>query len=86
MVGICVALLPSALVPLWQLEQVPWTAAWFTVLTGDHAVLVWQSAQAVVVAMWLALLPVAVVPLWHETQVAVVLAWLKVAGVQPVVL
>ena len=86
MVGICVADLPSALVPLWQLEQVPSTALWLTVRTGDQAVLVWQSSQTEVVAMWLADLPVAVVPLWHETQVPVTLAWLNVAGVQPVVL
>ena len=85
MVGICVAVLPLALVPLWQLEQVPSTSLWFTVFAGLHAVVVWQSAHSVLVLMWVADLPVAFVPLWQEAQVPVALAWLNVAGVQPVV-
>lgn len=59
----CVAGLPEAAVPLWQLAQVPMTSAWLTVLAGDQAVVVWQSAQLVLVAMCVADLPVAVVPL-----------------------
>ncbi len=39
-VAMCVADLPRALVPLWQLEQVPITSAWLTVLTGDQATVV----------------------------------------------
>ena len=55
-------------------------------MAGDHAVEVWQSAQAVLVLMCVADLPAALVPLWHDEQVAVMLAWLKVAGVQPLTL
>ena len=77
--------MPLALVPLWQLEQVPITSVWATVRTGDQALVVWQLAQAVVLPMWVADLPVALVPLWQLTQVPVALAWLKLAGVQAVV-
>ena len=55
-------------------------------MAGDHAVEVWQSAQAVLVLICVADLPVAVVPLWQLEQVAVTLLWLNVAGVQPLVL
>ena len=35
-------------------------------LAGVQAVVVWQSSQAVLVAIWLLDLPVALVPLWQE--------------------
>ena len=81
----CVGVLPGALVPLWQLLQVPITSVWATVRTGDQALVVWQLAQAVVVLMCVADLPVALVPLWQLTQVPVTFEWLKLAGVHAVV-
>ena len=62
-VWIWVAVLPCALVPLWQLEQVPSTLAWLTVRTGDQALEVWQSSQRLLVEICVADLPVALVPL-----------------------
>ena len=85
-VGMWVAVLPSALVPLWQLEQVPFASAWLNVLTGDQAVVVWQFSQTLLVERWVADFPVAEVPLWQLAQVPDTLAWLNVAGVQPLVL
>ena len=79
------ALLPVALVPLWQLVQVVavvnvlWSA-----LAPVHVVLdLWQLSQLDVVARWLAVLPVAVVPLWQVEQpvLTATLAW-NLAGVQ----
>ena len=37
--------LPVAVVPLWQLEQVPMTWAWSTRVAGFHAVVAWQASQ-----------------------------------------
>ena len=62
-VAMCVGVLPSALVPLWQLEQVPLASVWLKVRTGDQAVVVWQFSQAVLVERCVADLPVALVPL-----------------------
>ena len=50
-VGMCVAGLPAAVVPLWQLAQVPSTSTWSTLRAGFHAVVVWQAAQLLVVVM-----------------------------------
>jgi hypothetical protein len=38
-----------AMVPLWQLWQVPRTSAWSTRTTGRQAVLAWQFSQVLVV-------------------------------------
>ena len=62
-VAMCVGVLPSALVPLWQLEQVPFASVWLNVLTGDQAVVVWQFSQTLLVERWVADFPVAEVPL-----------------------
>ena len=81
------ALLPVALVPLWQLVQVVaevnvlWSA-----LAPVHVVLdLWQLSQLAVVERWLAVLPVATVPLWQVEQpvLTATLAW-NFAGVQAV--
>ena len=58
----CVALLPVALVPLWQLKQVPVMPLWLKV-AGIQAVVRWQSSQVLLVERCVALLPVAFVPL-----------------------
>ena len=60
--GIWPGCLPVAVVPLWQLEQVPVTALW-SKRAGTQALVVWQSSQALVELTWVACLPVAVVPL-----------------------
>ena len=69
-VVICVADLPVACVPLWQLEQLPLIPAWLK-LAGVQAEVEWQSLHCAVVAMWLAGLPAALLPLWHDEQVPV---------------
>jgi len=72
------AVLPRALVPLWQLAQVPGaTLAWLNA-AGSQAVVRWQESQDAVVTMWLGVLPFAREPLWQEAQDPVAMAtWLK---------
>ena len=84
-VAIWVAGLPSAVVPLWQDEQVPLTWLWSTLRGGLQTLVVWQASQALVVVMWVADLPVAWVPLWQLEQLPLIPAWLKLAGVQALV-
>ena len=50
-VAMWVADLPIATDPLWQLEQVPTTSLWLTVLAGVQAGGVWQAVQLVLVLM-----------------------------------
>ena len=55
--------LPVAVVPLWQVEQVPGaTPVWLNV-AGDHALVLWQVSQALEVGMCVAGLPLAILPL-----------------------
>ena len=58
LVVICVAFLPVACVPLWQLTQLPVTPLWLNV-AGRQAVLVWQVSQLLLEVMCVAFLPVA---------------------------
>jgi len=55
--------LPVAVVPLWQVEQVPGATPVWLKVAGVQAVVLWQVSQAAVVGMWPVGLPVAVVPL-----------------------
>ena len=84
-VGMCVLALPLALVPLWQLEQVPTTSAWLTALAGDQAAVAWQSSHLLLVVMWLDDLPVALVPLWQVEHCPVMPLCVKFAGDQAAV-
>ena len=69
LVGMCDADLPVAVVPLWQLIQVPVaTLAWLNEALAQVDV-VWQSSQVLALAMWSAGLPVAVAPLWQLKHV-----------------
>ena len=80
----CVVGLPVAVVPLWQVEQVPGATPVWLKVAGVQPVVRWQVSQVCVVGMWLVGLPVAVVPLWQVAQVpGATPVWLKVAGVQP---
>ena len=54
---------PGAVVPLWQLAQVPVTAAWLNRTADQLVVEVWQSLHAAVVVTWPEGLPGASVPL-----------------------
>ena len=76
--------LPVAVVPLWQVEQLPVMLAW-SKRAGVHAVVEWQSAQVFALWMWFAGFPVAVVPLWQVKHAAVTPEWSKRAGVQATV-
>ena len=59
----CVVGLPVAVVPLWQVAQVPGaTPVWLNV-AGVQALVLWQVSHAWVVGMCVVGLPVAVVPL-----------------------
>ena len=60
--------MPVAVVPLWQLAQLPLTPEWLK-LAGNQALTVWQSLHCAVVGMCVAGLPVAVAPLWQVEQV-----------------
>ena len=61
-VGMWLAGWPFAASPLWQVEQLPRTLAWSTVVVGFHAVVEWQAAQAVVALMCRGPVPVARAP------------------------
>ena len=58
----CVGGRPVAVVPLWQLAQLPVTLEWLNE-AGLHAVVVWQVLHSADVAKCVAGLPVALVPL-----------------------
>ena len=78
--------LPLAVVPLWQVAQLPGdTPVWLKV-AGVHAVVRWHTSHCWLVGTWLLGLPLAVLPLWQVEQVpAATPLWLKVAGVHAVV-
>ena len=81
------ALLPVALTPLWQLEQVVALVKvlWSALAPVQIVVDLWQLSQLAVVERWLAVLPVATVPLWQleHPVLTATLAW-NLAGVQAV--
>ena len=59
------AVLPVALLPLWQLEQLVALVKvlWSALAPVQIVVDLWQLSQLAVVERWLAVLPVATVPL-----------------------
>ncbi|MDP1924202.1 MAG: hypothetical protein Q8K57_05395 [Thiobacillus sp.] len=72
-----------AVVPLWQVAQVPGATPLWLKVAGVQALVRWQLSHAAVVGRWLVGLPVAVVPLWQVAQVpAATPLWLKVAVLQ----
>ena len=81
------AVLPVALTPLWQLEQVVALVKvlWSALAPVQIVVDLWQLSQLAVVERWLAVLPVATVPLWQleHPVLTATLAW-NLAGVQAV--
>jgi hypothetical protein len=88
-VAICVADLPLADLPLWQLAQPVVMPVWSNLAPpANEVVELWQVSQAAVVGMWLDDLPFAVVLLWQLAQPLVIglpelSIWLKpLAGVQ----
>jgi hypothetical protein len=83
----CVGVLPIAVVPLWQVAQVPAAMpVWFITAPVKVVVPLWHRSQDCVVTMCVGVLPIAVVPLWQVAQVpAAMPVWLNVAGVQAVV-
>ena len=68
-VGRCVVGLPVAVVPLWQVAQVPGATPVWLKVAGVQALVLWQVSHDAVVGMWVVGLPVAVVPLWQVAQV-----------------
>jgi hypothetical protein len=46
--------LPAAVVPLWQLKQLPIISLWSFLASGLHAMVRWQLSQVLVVLGWLA--------------------------------
>ena len=81
------AVLPVALLPLWQLEQlVALVKVLWSALAPLQVLLdLWQLSQPAVVDRWLLFLPVATVPLWQLEQPVTTetLLW-NLAGVQAV--
>ena len=75
-----------AVVPLWQVMQVPGATPACEKVAGIQAVVRWQVSHDAVVTKWFALLPVAVLPLWQVAQVpGATPACENVAGVHAVV-
>ena len=63
--------LPLAVLPLWQVEQVPAAMPLWLKVAGVHAVVRWHTSHCWLVGRWLAGLPLAVLPLWQVEQVPV---------------
>ena len=66
--AMCVAVLPLAVVPLWQLAQPVVMPTWSNAVAGFQAAVLWQLSQVLLAGMWVAILPVAIVPLWQLKQ------------------
>ena len=62
------AVLPAAVVPLWQLEQRAVVVLWSNVAENQLFV-VWQTAQSLVLLICDGDLPTATVPLWQLKHV-----------------
>lgn len=78
----CVGDFPVAVVPLWQLEQLPLTLLWSSDVTAQLLV-PWQASQLALVAICVGDLPVAADPLWQLAQVPVAAVWsILASGVQ----
>ncbi|OJY55181.1 MAG: hypothetical protein BGP19_00935 [Thiobacillus sp. 0-1251] len=67
-VGICVLGFPLAILPLWQVTQVPGATPLWLKEAGFQATVLWQVSQDAVVGICVLGLPVAVLPLWHVAQ------------------
>ena len=63
------ALLPLAMLPLWQVAQLPAATPLWLKVAGVQPLLRWQTSQDWLVLMWLAGLPAAPLPLWQVEQV-----------------
>ncbi len=70
----CEAPLPVALVPLWQLKQLPVMLEWSKPVAGLQAVVQWQLPHSALVGTCVAGLPAAVVPSWQDEQLPVTCA------------
>jgi hypothetical protein len=83
----CVLGLPVAVLPLWQVEQVPGAIPVWLKVAGSQAVVLWQLSHEAMVGMCEPGFPVAVDPLWQVEQVpGATPVWLKVAGSHALVL
>ena len=81
----CVADLPNATVPLWQLAQVPVTCAWSTSTAGLQLFVEWHLSQRLLLATCVPDLVCAVTPSWQLEQVPVTSLWsTPMSGNQPV--
>ena len=86
--------MPNAVVPLWQVEQLPAALGpvvpvWLIDAGANAVVFLWQVSHCADVGMCVVGLPKAVVPLWQLEQRpatgGLAVAWLKVAVAQLVV-
>jgi hypothetical protein len=78
----CPAVLPGAVVPLWQVPQDPWTAEW-SIFAGMNPCVLWQESQLIVDKIWFAGFPGALLPLWHALQEPLTELWSICTGVHP---
>ena len=60
---------PVAVLPLWQLAQVPGVTVRWLKPAGTQALVRWHESQDAVVATCPLGLPLAMLPLWHEKHV-----------------
>lgn len=82
LVGIWAAVLPVAVLPLWQLAQLVALVnpAWSMPDAGNHPEVLWQLPQEAVVWMWPDGLPTVVAPLWQLPHaLAATPAWSNLA-------
>ena len=67
-VTICVADLPFAVAPLWQVAQPALMPVWFHFAPLKRSVLLWQVSQGAAVTTCIGGLPRACVPLWQPAH------------------
>ena len=80
------AVLPIAVLPLWQAAQPETIPVWFILAPVNVTVLWWQVSHGCVVVRWVADLPLAMVPLWQVAQPDEMPTWFIVAPVNVTVL
>ncbi len=83
-VATCPIGLPSPVVVLWQVVQVPTIPVWLN-RAGRHAKVPWQALQSAWVGICATGLPVAVTPSWQLVQLAAMPRWSKRAGSHAIV-
>ena len=72
--GVAAGHFAVAVVPLWQLKQLPVIPVWSKPPATSQLLVSWQDSQVFGLGTWFGGLPVAVLPLWQLKQLPVIAA------------